>query len=106
QTLNEPWRFIGLQIADHLLPDVGVRSKSTAGKQVIAFYRFVFARTGHLGRDQSDVADVVLGAGVVASGEVDIERRIEFNPALAPVTDGSSVTFGVRRCELASGVAS
>ena len=41
----------------------------------------------HLRRDQPDIADVMLRAGVMAAGDVDVERRVDVDARFAPVAD-------------------
>src|SRR3981081_1954277 len=91
--LDGPRRVLGLEIVVDLLPDIGIRTEAATGKQVIAFDGVVAAFTdGHLRPDQSDIADVMLRAGMVAAGEMDIERRVDLDARLAPVADGGGVT--------------
>ena len=45
--------------------------------QVVALDLIAIVVHRHLGADQADVADVMLRAGMVAAGEMDVDRRIE-----------------------------
>jgi hypothetical protein len=47
----------------------------------------------------------MLGAGMVAAGQVDIQRRVDFDPRLAPVANFGGVALGIGRRELAAGIA-
>src|SRR5438045_4673318 len=55
--------------------------------------------------NQADVADVMLRTGVVAAGEMDVERRIDLDPRLAPVANPGRMQLGVRRREFAPRIA-
>src|SRR6185437_3942580 len=55
--------------------DRAVLARPAADAQVIAFDRLVAGL--HPRRLQADVADVVLGARVLAAGQVDVQRLIE-----------------------------
>ncbi len=61
----------------HLATDGLVVAKAAADEYVIAFDRF--AGELHLGTEQADVAQVMLGAGIRAAGQVDIDRLLEFD---------------------------
>ena len=88
-----------------LLPDIGIRTEPSAGEQVIAFDGVVILADGHFGAYQADIADVVLRAGMMATGEMDIQRGIDGHPRLAPVGDGGGMAFGIGGRELAAGIA-
>src|SRR5579883_3654406 len=107
QPLDGLWRLACLEVVIDLLPDLGLRAEAAAGEQMIALDHIIaLALTRrYLGRDQADVADVVLGAGMVAAGEMDVEWRIDIDTALAPVADRGRVTLGVGGRELAALVA-
>src|SRR5258708_10459032 len=59
----------------------------------------------HFRRDQPDIADVMLRAGMMAAGDVDVERRVDVDARLAPVADLGRMALGVRRRKPASGIA-
>ena len=48
---------------------------------------------------------VMLRAGMMAAGEMDVDRRVERDARLAPARDVLGVALGVGGCELAAGVA-
>ena len=56
----------------------------------------------HLAGDHADVADIVLRAGVVAAGQVDVDRRIERQPRLDMRRDRLGRALGVGGGELAA----
>src|ERR1700754_5300115 len=87
QFLDRLWRVFGLEVVIDLLPDIGMRSKTAAGEQVIALHGVITLADRHFCGDQADIADVVLRAGMVAAGEMDVERRVDRYARLAPVAD-------------------
>src|ERR1700749_3990639 len=102
QFFDRPGRVLRLEVAVDLLPEIGIETESATGEQVIAFNGVVGITDGNLGGDQAYVADVVLGTGMVATSQADIQWRIDFNARIAPVADRRSVTLGVGSRELAA----
>src|ERR1700704_4574205 len=82
-----------------------MRPKTNTGEQMIALDSLVILADRHFCSDQADIADVMLRAGMVAAGEMDVERRVDRHARFAPVADFSGVALGVRGRELAAGVA-
>src|SRR5690348_14331580 len=107
--LDEPLhglrRIFRLDVAKNLLPDVSLRSETAAGKDVIALDRVVLGGAWHLRREQTDVADVVLRAGMVAAGEMDVERGVDLDARITPVADRGGMALGVGGREFAALVA-
>src|SRR5437660_5361534 len=91
QFLNRLRRVLRLEVVVDLLPDIGIGTEPSAGEQVIAFDGVVILADGHFGAYQADIADVVLRAGMMATGEMDIQRGIDGHPRLAPVGDGGGM---------------
>ena len=91
QPLDRFRRVFRLEIVIDLLPDIGVRTKAAASEQMIALDRVDILADIHFRGDQSDIADVVLSTGMMAAGDVDVERRIDIDARLAPVADLGSV---------------
>ena len=58
-----------------------------------------------LAGEQADLADEMLRAGMMAAGEMDIDRRVERNARLAPAAISSACRFGVGGREFAAGIA-
>src|ERR1051326_6426360 len=83
QSLDRPGRVPGFKIAKNLLPQIGLRRKTAPGEQVIAFDGVVALADRDFCGDQADVADEMLRAGMVAAGEMDVERRVDFHARLA-----------------------
>ena len=85
--------------------------KAAAHMDVESFDRFdivIVGRAGgrtrrYLGGDEADIADIMLGAGMVAAGEVDVDRRVEGNARLAPRCDRFRGLLGVGGGEAAAG---
>src|SRR3954463_6023908 len=105
QSLDRLRRVFRLEVVIDLLPDIGVRTKAATGEQMITLDRIDILADIHLRGDQADIADVVLRAGVMAAGDVDVERRLDVDARLAPVADLGGMKLGVRRGKPASGIA-
>ena len=105
QSFDRLRRVFRLEVVIDLLPDIGIRSKAAAGEQMIALDGIDILADIHLRRDQPDIADVVLRAGMMAAGDVDIERRVDIDARLAPVADLGGMALGVRRRKPATGIA-
>src|SRR5271163_522429 len=86
QLLDGFWRILRLEVVIDLLSHFGIGTKTSAREQMIALDGVLLANR-YLGGDQADIADVMLGAGMVAAGHMDVERGIDLNPRLAPVAD-------------------
>src|SRR5579872_6165654 len=97
--------ILRLDVAIDLLPDLGVGTETASGIQMVAFNGIVVVAEGNLGREKADIADVMLGAGVVAAGQMNVQRRVEFDPPVAPVADRGRVSLGVGSGKLAAGIA-
>src|SRR5437868_13445525 len=82
-----------------------MRPKAAAGEQMITFDGVVALAGRDLCGDQANVADKMLRAGMMATGEMDVERCVDLDASLAPVADFRRVTLGIRGRELAAGVA-
>ena len=76
---------------------------AAADVQVVAFDH-LFALLD-LGGKQADVGDVMLCAGVMATGEVDVHRPIDGDARIQPIDQFRGVAFCIARRELAAGVA-
>src|SRR5580700_130115 len=98
-------RVLRLDVAVDLAAERRVRPETAADEHVIALDRVAVLADLHLAGEQADLADEVLGAGMVAAGEVDIDRRVDRNARLAPGGDVAGVALGVGGREFAAGVA-
>src|SRR5271156_3330142 len=95
QSLDGLRRVLGLDVVIDLLSDIGIRAKTAAREQMIAFDGVVALTDRHLGGDQPDIADVMLRAGMVTTGQMDVERRFDRYTRLAPIADFGRMTLGV-----------
>ena len=98
-------RVVGLDVAKQLARQRRVRAEAAADQDVIALDGVAVLRDRHLAGDQADVADVVLRAGMMAAGEMDVHRRVELDARLAPARDLLGMALGVGGGEPAAGVA-
>src|ERR1700676_1730112 len=105
QLLDSLRRVLRPEVVVDLLPDFGVGTEPAAGEQVIALDGVVILADRHFGADQADIADVRLRAGMMAAGEMNIQRSVDRPPRLAPVPDRGGVAFGVGRRKFAAGIA-
>ena len=80
-----------------------VVAEAAANEDVVAFFGFAGDFDG--GAEEADVADVMLGAGVRAAGEMDVDRLIEGEFFLEVIGEFAGVFFGVGGREFAIGVA-
>ena len=94
QMLDSRRRVFRFHVAQNLAPDRARGAKTTAGNDVIAVHRIALLVDANPRGDEPDVADVMLRAGMMAAGQVDIDRLIELYPRLAPIGDGLGVGFG------------
>src|SRR5215469_9656496 len=98
-------RILGFDIAVDFRRDRRVRAETATDVNVVALDRVAVFGDLHLAGEQADVADVMLGAGVVASGEMDVDRIVERDAAFAPARDLLGVPLGVGGGELATDIA-
>src|SRR5215472_437464 len=105
QPFNRLRRVLGFEVAIDLLSDLGLRAEAAARDEMIALDGIVALAGRDFGGKQPDVADVMLCAGMVAAGQMDVERRVDVDAPLAPIDDLGSVQLGVRGSELAAGIA-
>ena len=76
---------------------------AAADMQVVAFDHVVALLD--LGGEQADVGDVVLRAGMMAAGQMDVERLVDGDARFQPIDQFRGVALGVAGGELAAGVA-
>ena len=77
-------RVFGLHVVEYLAAERGVAAETAADMHVIALDRIAVVGDRHAAGDQTDVADVMLCAGMMAAGEMDIDRPVELVARLAP----------------------
>ena len=88
--------------ADHA-PGPELSAAAAADHDVITLDRLVLALVD-LCRDQTNVADIVLGAGVGTAGQMDIDRLIERQPRVEIVDQRQPVTLRIGECEFATDI--
>src|SRR4029077_5976942 len=98
-------RIVGFDIAVYFAAALRLRPEAAADMDVIGLGRILVVGALGLGAEKPDVADVMLRAGIRAAGEMNIERLIERNAALAPMRDRFGMPFGVGHGETATGIA-
>src|SRR5262249_3666575 len=77
-------RILGLHVPVDLAGEAGFGAEAAADQDVIALDSVTFFRSLDLAGEQADVTDVVLCAGVMAAGEMDVDRPVEAHTRLAP----------------------
>ena len=105
QPLDIDRRFLRRDIVKNLLPDFGLGTEAPAGEDMKAIDGIVGIADRDARADHADVADVMLRAGMVATGEMDVDRGVDRDPRVAPVGDSGGVVLGVGKAELAAGAA-
>src|SRR6185312_3635429 len=88
-------RLVGRDVAVERAADRGVRPEAAADQHVIALDRISLLFRLHLAGEQTYFADRVLRAGVMTSGEMDVDGRVERDAAFAPGRDVLGVLLGV-----------
>src|SRR5262245_55273113 len=104
-SLNGLRRILGLHVAIELAPKRGVGAKTATDQHVIALDRISLLVVLHLAGQQPDFRNEMLRAGMMAAGEVDIDRRVECDARLAPTGDLLGMALGVGGGKLAAGIA-
>src|ERR1700730_10047059 len=85
QTFDPRRRVLCFHVAQNLPSDRARGAKAPARDDVIAVLSFAFLVDANPRGDEPDVADVMLRAGMMAAGQVVIDRVIGFYPRLAPI---------------------
>src|SRR5262245_16760810 len=98
-------RALRLDVAIKLATERRMRTEAAADEDVVALDCIAVVGDLHLARQEADLADEMLRTGMMATGEVDVDRSIEGDPRLAPARDLLGVAFRVGGGELASRVA-
>ena len=93
-------------IAIKLAAERRVRAEAAADENVIALDRIVVFIRLHFAGEQADLRNKMLRAGMVAAGQMNIDRRVEErNARLAPRRDLLGMALGVGGGKFAAGVA-
>src|SRR5262249_12277690 len=82
--------------------DRSVWAETATDVNMVALDRVAIFGGLHFAGQQSDVADIMLRAGVMASGEMDVDRAVERDTAFAPARDLLGMPLGVGGGELAT----
>src|SRR5579864_5170471 len=88
-------RVVGFDIAVDFAAALRVRAEAAADMNVIGLGWILVVGALGLRAKQSDVADVMLRAGIWAAGEMNVERGIERHAALTPSRNGFSMALGI-----------
>ena len=93
--LDDP-RHVGRRhVAIELTRERGIGTETAADMDVIALDRIGVLGRLHLAGDEPDVADIVLRAGVMTAGQVNVHRHVDGHAFLAPLRDRLGVRLGV-----------
>src|SRR5258705_4564716 len=103
-TFDDPRRVFGFDVVVDLRRDRRVRTEAAADVNVVTFDSVALLGRLHLAGEQSDVADVVLRAGVMTAGEMNVHGPVERDAAFAPAGDLLGMSFGIGRREFAPGI--
>src|SRR5579863_1167683 len=98
-------RVLRGDVAIELASERGIRPEAAADQDVIALDRIRILVRLDLAGEEPDLGNEMLRAGVMAAGQMDVDRRIERHARLAPAGDVFGVTLGVGGGELATGIA-
>ena len=105
QSFDRLWRVLRLDVAIDLVATVGVGPEAATGVEVIALDGIALIVGGNARREQADVADIVLRAGMVTAGQVNVERAIDRRTVFAILDDVVGMALGIGSRELAAGIA-
>src|ERR1700691_5575774 len=81
---HRPRHLLGDDVAKKLAAERRVRAKSATDIDVIALDRIGVLVRLHFARQQPDLGNVVLRTGVMATGQMNIDRRVERYTRVAP----------------------
>ena len=95
-------RFFRRNVLIEFARDRGVLGETAANEDVIAVDRVALVVHIDARAEQANVADVMLRAGVMAAGQMDVDRRIHRRRGLAKCRDGVGVALGVGGGETAA----
>src|SRR5471030_1115923 len=97
--------ILRLDVAIDLTAKHGIGTKAAADQDMVTLDCVAVGGRLHLASEQANFANVMLGTGMMAAGQVNIDRSVELHPRLAPARDLVCMPFGVGRGELASSIA-
>ena len=100
--LQQRGQFVKGDTSKNFTGDCLFFSETATEDHVVTFDRI--AALIHLRPEQADVAHVVLGARIRATGQMNVNRLIELQFLFQMARQENSMAFGVGGCPLASGV--
>src|SRR5215470_7184692 len=103
--LDDLRRILGFDVVVELRRNRRVSAESAADVNVVALDRVAVFGGLYFAGEQADIADVMLRAGMMASGEMDVDGAIERDAAFTPARDLLGVPLGVGGGELATDIA-
>ena len=103
QPLDRLWRIAGAHIRLQQATNGALCAKAAAHMQMIAFDLIAFVVNRHLGADKADVADIMLGAGMVAAGKVDVDWQVNAHPRIHMISNAQGIALGVGGRKFAAG---
>src|SRR3984957_20529839 len=99
-------RLVGDDVAIKLAAERRVRAEAAADKDVITLERIVVFVDLDLAGEQPDLGHEMLRAGMMTAGQMNIDRRVEWNARFAPARNLFGMAFGVGGGKFAAGIAS
>src|SRR6476620_7021964 len=94
--LDRARRILCLHVLVYLATEPRLRAEAAADQHVITVDRVAVLVDGDARGEQSYVADVMLRAGMMAAGQVDVHGRVERDARLAPRGDLLRLLLGMR----------
>src|SRR5262249_16108364 len=98
-------RILGFDVVVDLRRDRRVWAETATDVNVVALDRVAIFGGLHFAAQQSHVTHLMLRAGVMASGEMDVDRAVERDTAFAPARDLLGMPLAVGGGELATDIA-
>src|SRR4029077_20435259 len=93
--LNDARRVLGFDVTIDVAREPRLRAVSAADQHVVALDSVTLLGDLHLAGQEADVADVMLRAGMMTSGQVDVDRAIERQMRLAMPRNILGMALGV-----------
>ena len=104
-TLDGARRVLGLHILEQFAAHRRVGAEPAADQQMIAIDGVAIIVDRNARADQADVADIVLRTGMMAAGQMNVDRRLKRHALVAPCGNLVGVLLGVSSGETATGLA-
>ena len=97
--------ILGFDLTIDFTAALCLRAEAAADMDVIGLGSILFVRGLGFGAKKPDIANVMLRAGIRTTGEMNIQRLVEGDAALAPLRDGFGMPLGVGHRQTATGIA-